>query len=266
MLFRRAAGCIKLAFIALLFSSMAFAQDATNGTDAYPKVLMRTSMGDMVIELDRERAPASVENFLAYADANYYTDTVFHRVIEGFMIQGGGFTTSFQRKTTRPPVDNEAYNGLRNNRYTIAMARTTAPHSATSQFFINSNDNQNLNHTGMSQRGWGYTVFGRVIEGKDVVDAISRVRTGPSGPFSRDVPKEAVVILSVDRLSVKPAEGALPAAPNDVPVEENVEGAASATSANTVIQSAQSGSGTTKIGLTQNQSLGGVSNAIIKQN
>lgn len=165
-----------------------------------PRVVLSTTQGDIVLELDEARAPQTVKNFLAYVDNDFYDNTLFHRVIEGFMIQGGGFNKNYQKKSTRAPVSNEAYNGLRNRQYTIAMARTTAPHSATSQFFINSEDNTNLDHTGTTQRGWGYTVFGRVVEGQDVVEAISRVRTGPGGPFSRDVPQEPVVILSARRV------------------------------------------------------------------
>lgn len=183
-----------------------------------PQVTMSTNYGDIVIELNEERAPQTVRNFLQYVNDGFYNDTLFHRVIEGFMIQGGGFNKNYQRKATRQPVSNEAYNGLRNERYTIAMARTTAPHSATSQFFINSEQNRNLDHTNTTQRGWGYTVFGKVIKGSDVVDAISQVRTGAGGPFSRDVPVEPVVILSVtvnDPVSNAPqslSEGAQPTA------------------------------------------------------
>ncbi len=166
---------------------------------ADPRVQLTTNMGDIIIELDEERAPQTVRNFLDYVDTGFYDGTLFHRVIEGFMIQGGGFGQNYQKKSTRSPISNEAYNGLRNRRYTIAMARTTAPHSATSQFFINSEDNRNLDHTNTTQRGWGYAVFGRVTEGKDVVDAISHLRTGPGGPFSRDVPVEPVIILSATR-------------------------------------------------------------------
>jgi len=166
---------------------------------AGPKVVMSTTMGDIIIQLDQDRAPQSVANFLAYVDDGFYSETLFHRVIEGFMIQGGGFTTDYERKNTRKPVSNEAYNGLRNDKYTISMARTTAPHSATSQFFINSENNRNLNHSGTTQRGWGYAVFGKVVGGQEVVDAISRVSTGRGGPFSRDAPVKQVVILSVDR-------------------------------------------------------------------
>ena len=192
-------------FFTLLACAPVQAQSSKVDTAATQTVLMRTTMGDILIELDAERAPRSVENFLAYVDDNFYANTVFHRVIEGFMIQGGGFTTQYQRKTTRSPVSNEAYNGLLNRRYTIAMARTTAPHSATSQFFINSEDNSNLDHTDTTQRGWGYTVFGRVVGGQDIVDAISQTRTSSGGPFSRDVPVEPVVILGVERIGI-PAE------------------------------------------------------------
>lgn len=186
----------KLAFITtiaagIVASGMALASDT--------RVIMSTSAGDIVIELDDERAPQSVQNFLQYVDDGFYSDTLFHRVIEGFMIQGGGFTKNYEKKPVREPVSNEAYNGLRNDRYTIAMARTTAPHSATSQFFINSENNRNLNHTNTTQRGWGYTVFGKVVEGTEVVDRISKVKTGPGGPFSRDAPVEQIVILSMTR-------------------------------------------------------------------
>ena len=195
-----------LLFIAMtqLSVSVAVAQSTTVQDDSaadLQQVVMRTSLGDITLELDAERAPQSVENFLTYVDDNFYANTLFHRVIEGFMIQGGGFSSEYNRKTTLPPVSNEAYNGLRNQRYTIAMARTTAPHSATSQFFINAADNNNLDHTGTTQRGWGYTVFGKVIDGHEVVDAISIVDTAAGGPFSRDVPKQPVVILGVERIA-----------------------------------------------------------------
>lgn len=195
MSLKQAIGGISLAILGLIATGMASAQQSER-----PHVLMSTTLGDFVLELDQERAPQTVQNFLQYVDEGFYEETLFHRVIEGFMIQGGGFSTQYQRKTTRPPVSNEAYNGLRNERYTIAMARTTAPHSATSQFFINSVDNQNLDHTDTSQRGWGYTVFGRVVKGQEVIEAISQVRTGSGGPFSRDVPIEPVVIVGVKQI------------------------------------------------------------------
>ena len=161
---------------------------------AKPKVLMQTSVGEIMLELDPAKAPKSVENFIEYVNSEFYDGTIFHRVIDGFMIQGGGFTTDFGRKETRQPIKNEANNGLKNQRYTIAMARTNAPHSATAQFFINTEDNVSLDHTGATARGWGYAVFGRVIEGVDVVKAISTTVTGPGGPFSRDAPQEAIII------------------------------------------------------------------------
>jgi cyclophilin family peptidyl-prolyl cis-trans isomerase len=187
-------GRVRLSIAAALVSLLAHLAAPLAAHAAKPRVTLHTTLGDIVLELDDERAPQTVKNFLTYVEAGFYDDTLFHRVIDGFMIQGGGFDKNYQRKSTRAPVSNEAYNGLRNQRYTIAMARTTAPHSATSQFFINSEDNDNLDHTNTTQRGWGYAVFGRVVEGKDVVDAISQVRTGPGGPFSRDVPLEPVVI------------------------------------------------------------------------
>jgi len=159
------------------------------------KVQLSTTAGDLVLELDSNSAPASVRNFVRYVNEDFYDGTIFHRVIEGFMIQGGGFTTDYKRKPTHSPVPNEANNGLRNQRYTISMARTNAPHSATSQFFINSVDNANLDHTSPTPRGWGYAVFGRIIEGQEIVDQISQVATGPGGPFGRDAPREQVVII-----------------------------------------------------------------------
>lgn len=169
-----------------------------------PIVEIQTSEGLMVLELEHERAPVTVENFIDYVEDGFYDGTIFHRVIDGFMIQGGGFTADYQRKQTRRPIVNEANNGLSNRRYTIAMARTNAPHSATSQFFINGEDNQNLDHTSATARGWGYTVFGRVIDGHDVVDLISQTPTGPGGPFSRDAPRTRIVIESATLL--KPDE------------------------------------------------------------
>jgi len=163
-------------------------------------VTLETSLGNIVLELDDSRAPATVDNFLSYVDDGFYDQTIFHRVIEGFMVQGGGFTSSYQKKPTRPPITNEANNGLSNSRYTIAMARTNSPHSATAQFFINTVDNHNLDHTSATPRGWGYTVFGRVIEGAEVVQSISEVPTGAGGPFRSDVPQESITIVTASRL------------------------------------------------------------------
>ena len=256
--------------LALLSSTAAIAQSSaakSGSADEHPQVIMRTTLGDILLELDAKRAPQSVENFLAYVDDNFYADTLFHRVIEGFMIQGGGFSSEYHRKTTLPPVSNEAYNGLRNQRYTIAMARTTAPHSATSQFFINSADNGNLDHTGTTQRGWGYTVFGKVVDGFDVVDAISVVDTGAGGPFSRDVPKQPVLILGVERIAPTPI------APGD-PTDDSSDEAtgdtdtqktpAAARPAEQLLQDAPAS--TRKIGVEIPRSEDSVSSDIIKQN
>ena len=161
------------------------------------KVLMKTSKGDIQLELYPEKAPLSVENFSNYASSGFYDGTIFHRVISSFMIQGGGFTQDMQKKTTGEPVQNEASNGLSNKRGTIAMARTNHPHSATAQFFINVQDNMNLDYTGESNsRTWGYAVFGKVTSGMEVVDEIRFVQTTSKPPF-RDVPVEPVIIEKV---------------------------------------------------------------------
>ena len=161
-----------------------------------PVVVIETSLGSITAELDRRNAPVSTANFLAYAESGFYTGTVFHRVIRGFMIQGGGLDANLQRKETRAPIRNEATNGLSNDRGTLAMARTNVVDSATSQFFINTVDNAALNNRGTDARSYGYAVFGRVIEGMDVVDRIEGVSTGRRGPFN-DVPSTTVEILSV---------------------------------------------------------------------
>ncbi len=163
--------------------------------DGPPRVRLVTSAGDVVLELAPEKAPATVSNFLGYVRDGHYDGTIFHRVIEGFMIQGGGFDQDFRQKPTKDPIRNEADNGLGNARGTIAMARTGDPHSATAQFFINVVDNPFLDHKAPDARGWGYAVFGRVVEGMDVVDRIRTVPTGNRGPF-QDVPRENVVIRS----------------------------------------------------------------------
>lgn len=157
-------------------------------------VKMETSAGSFDIELDDDNAPESVKNFLAYVAKGHYDGTVFHRVIKGFMIQGGGFEPGMKQKPTAAPIPNEANNGLKNKRYTLAMARTSAPHSASSQFFINTVDNGFLDFTAESAQGWGYAVFGRVVDGTEVVDAIEKVRTGNKAGHA-DVPLEAVTIV-----------------------------------------------------------------------
>jgi len=156
-------------------------------------VKLHTNLGTIALELDAERAPETAKNFLQYVQDGHYDNTVFHRVIDGFMIQGGGFEPGMKQKPTRAPIQNEALNGLKNARGTVAMARTGEPHSATAQFFINVADNAFLNHTAPTPQGWGYCVFGRVVEGMDVVDRIKGVRTGSSG-MHKDVPVEDVVI------------------------------------------------------------------------
>jgi len=156
-------------------------------------VELHTTAGVITLELDDAKAPVTVENFLNYVRDGHYNGTVFHRVIKGFMIQGGGFEPGLKQKSTREPITNEANNGLRNDKYTIAMARTSAPHSASAQFFINATDNDFLNFKSETANGWGYAVFGKVSQGTDVVDAIEKVKTGRSG-FHDDVPLEDVVI------------------------------------------------------------------------
>ena len=160
------------------------------------RVRMSTILGDMTLELDAENAPKTVENFVSYASSGFYDGTIFHRVINNFMVQGGGFNTDMRQKTTEAPIDNEANNGLKNNRGTIAMARTMDPHSATAQFFINVSDNDFLNHTAENMQGWGYAVFGQVVEGQEVLDKIRVVPTG-SQAGHQDVPVDPVVIESV---------------------------------------------------------------------
>ena len=161
------------------------------------EVIIKTSLGDINLELNNEKAPITVENFISIAESGYYQGTIFHRVINGFMIQGGGLTTDMSNKSSgTSPIQNEANNGLSNDRGTIAMARTMDPHSATSQFFINHKDNGFLNHTGETSQGWGYAVFGVVTDGMDVVDQIAEVATGSSGAY-QDVPQEVITIESV---------------------------------------------------------------------
>ena len=158
-------------------------------------VLMTTNKGNIKVELDADKAPKTVANFLDYVNKGHYTNTIFHRVIKDFMIQGGGFEPGMKQKPTEQTVENEAKNGLKNDKYTIAMARTMAPHSASAQFFINTKNNDFLNYPG--QDGWGYAVFGKVVEGQDVVDQINTVKTGRAGMHS-DVPSEDVVIEKVE--------------------------------------------------------------------
>lgn len=156
-------------------------------------IKLETNLGDITIELDSEKAPLTAKNFLEYVNSGYYDNTLFHRVIDGFMIQGGGFEPGMKQKSARSPIQNEAANGLKNEKYTIAMARTSDVHSATAQFFINVADNASLNYTSSTPRGFGYCVFGRVVDGEDVVDKIRKVKTG-SRSGHQDVPLEDVVV------------------------------------------------------------------------
>ena len=212
---------IRLLLIATLFatSPMVLAQTETPppapaeapAAAAPPQVALNTSQGRIVIELYPDKAPKSVENFLQYVRDGHYNGTIFHRVIDGFMIQGGGFTADLQLKPVRPAIENEARNGLSNQRGTLAMARTGEPHSAQAQFFINVVDNPRLDFVS-EQSGftWGYAVFGKVLEGMDVVDRIRAVETGGQGPFARDVPLQPIVIENAEEL-IAPAAAPQPA-------------------------------------------------------
>ena len=180
---------LTLGACALLFTSHLLAADN-------PRVLLATSLGEIEIELNEEKAPISVKNFLEYVDSGFYDGTVFHRVIPGFMVQGGGFTAEMEQKKTREPIPNEAQNGLKNETGTLAMARTSNPHSATAQFFINVSNNEFLNFTGPTQQGFGYCVFGRVTQGMDVVNKIVAVPTGNRSGH-QNVPLKPIIIQSM---------------------------------------------------------------------
>ncbi len=182
-----------LLFTILMIPLLMTTTSISMAAEQAPRVRLETTMGNIVLELDREHAPATVDNFLAYASDGFYDGTIFHRVIGGFMIQGGGYTADLSRKETRAPIKNEADNGLKNARGSIAMARTRDPHSASAQFFINVVDNAMLDYKAPDARGWGYAVFGRVAEGMDVVDKIRVQPTGVQGGF-RDVPKKTITI------------------------------------------------------------------------
>ena len=169
-------------------------------------VKLQTNLGDIVLELNDEKAPKTVANFLGYVNDGFYNGTIFHRVIDNFMIQGGGFTESLQKKGTKAPIENEASNGLKNVKGSIAMARTNAPHSATAQFFINVVNNDFLDYRNPTPRGWGYAVFGKVVQGMDVVDKIRKIPTGPGGQFPKDVPQAAVIIENASVVEATPAQ------------------------------------------------------------
>ena len=180
-------------FSLFLLSSTAFAMN--------PQVIIKTNLGDVTLELYPEKAPQTVENFLGYVADDFYKGTIFHRVIPNFMVQGGGFDTDYKEKATKSPIQNEADNGLKNDIGTIAMARTSDIHSATAQFFINVANNSFLNFTAPSQRGYGYTVFGKVISGMDVINQIGKTPTGSGGPFPSDVPKSTIIIETIELIS-----------------------------------------------------------------
>ena len=179
-----------------VFCVLAGSAMAQETAPSNPQVVMQTSKGDIVLELYLDKAPQTVQNFMRYVDSGFYNGTIFHRVIHGFMIQGGGFSKDMNKKPTQAPIQNEADNGIGNDRGTIAMARTPNPHSATAQFFINTVDNAFLNFKSQTPSGWGYAVFGKVIKGIEVMDAISKVKTGVQGRF-RDVPKNQVEIITI---------------------------------------------------------------------
>lgn len=184
---------ILASLLAGLFILPAHAASPTKGK--LKMVKLETNHGTITLQLDAEKAPITTQNFLDYVNAGFYSNVIFHRVIPNFMIQGGGFEPGMKQKQTNAPIKNEAANGLKNEQYTIAMARTGDPHSATAQFFINTKNNSFLDYPG--QDGWGYCVFGKVVEGKEVVDAIAKVKTGNSG-FHQDVPKEDVIIIKAE--------------------------------------------------------------------
>lgn len=191
---------LSLSFTLSHAKKIAVNSDKADAVTMNPMVKLTTNMGVITVELDQAKAPVTVANFIAYTKAGFYNGTIFHRVIDGFMIQGGGFTVGMNQKATRGDIKNEANNGLKNTPYTIAMARRQEPHSANAQFFINVNDNAALNFSEATAQGYGYCVFGRVIKGKEVVDQIRKVKTGNNGMF-QDVPVADVIILKAELVS-----------------------------------------------------------------
>jgi cyclophilin family peptidyl-prolyl cis-trans isomerase len=184
-----------LVVLAMLATGNAFAKDN-------PMVKFETTEGNFTVELYADKAPLTVDNFMWYVDNNFYDGLIFHRIIKDFMVQGGGFTPEMKKKAANPPIENEATNGLKNEKYTVAMARTNAVHSATSQFFINTKDNGFLDHQNTTQKGFGYCVFGKVVDGKDTIDAMNAVPTTSKSGYN-DVPKTAVVIKAAYRVDAK---------------------------------------------------------------
>lgn len=192
---------VKVTTSVMLLFTLCLMLLATSVFAANPSVEIKTNLGAIQVELYADRAPKTVENFLNYVNDGYYTGTIFHRVIAGFMIQGGGFDQNYMQKPTRQPIENEAANGLSNTIGTIAMARTSEPHSASSQFFINVANNHFLDYTAPTMQGYGYAVFGKVTAGMDVVERIANTATGANGSFDRDVPQKMIVIESIKQLS-----------------------------------------------------------------
>jgi|APThiThiocy_ev2_2_1041544.scaffolds.fasta_scaffold06254_6 peptidyl-prolyl cis-trans isomerase A (cyclophilin A)/peptidyl-prolyl cis-trans isomerase B (cyclophilin B) len=198
---------MKLIPVLLLLCSTA---SSVAGEITHPQVEIKTNLGSMILELYPDKAPKTVENFLQYVKDGYYAGTIFHRVIPRFMIQGGGMDKEFRQKPTRQPVGNEAANGLKNDIGMVSMARTSDPHSASSQFFINVANNAFLNHTAPTPQGYGYTVFGKVVKGMDVVNRIAGAPTGPGGPFPADVPRSTVIIEDARLLPESPQRAGTP--------------------------------------------------------
>ena len=192
--------CLGLAFTAAAAGTTSAKGDAGGAADANPRVKFETSMGNIVLELYPEKAPKTVANFLAYVDAGFYDNTIFHRIIKGFVVQGGGYDAAMKEKATRPPIENEAKNGLKNSAGTISMARTSEPHSASSQFFLNLRDNASLDYPSFD--GWGYAVFGKIVEGNDVLAKMGEVSTGVTKGM-QDVPQQPVMIKKAQRLPAK---------------------------------------------------------------
>ena len=187
---------LALLTVAMILAAAIPASSEEKGKESYPHVYIKTNVGGFTIELYPDKAPVTVANFLNYVEKGYYSGTIFHRVIKGFMIQGGGFTTDMSQKETAPPIKNEASNGLKNEKYTLAMARTNIVDSATSQFFVNVKDNSNLDHRDKTKTAYGYCVFARVIEGTDVIDKIEMAQTAKKGSYS-DVPVKPVIIKAM---------------------------------------------------------------------
>lgn len=214
--------CFMLSAFILSLASTCFSQtedkknvNTTNSSQQNPIVLLKTSMGNIKIELYPDKAPVTVENFLNYVSSGQYDDTIFHRVIPGFMVQGGGFTVDFKQKPTNSPIQNEADNGLKNTRGTLAMARTSDPNSASAQFFINLANNPFLDFKARTPSGWGYAVFGKVIEGMDVVDRIAKVKTG-AYEGHHDVPLDPVIIIEAKDITPKSADSQKTTSQNDL--------------------------------------------------